>query len=288
MTGEDMRQQLELRLRGELLRDWCRQLASGDESVEFDDGWCSGQRAIRFCTDTIDRLVGYWRGSGDCWGLGRLAFYQIENGADGVRLVLSVSRKGMPAEIAKRIRTVIPWVDWEFSADEGGACALRSWELITGSSNANEAVGALDAAWNELVIPFERDLASKMLHAAAAPEEPSDEEDLFEGAELSVISDRFERNKKARELCLAAHGTACAVCGFDSGKVYGPLFAGVIDVHHRVPLSEIREDHVVDPVKDLIPLCPNCHRAIHSKPGGGAYSVEELRAMLVGTARELE
>ena len=66
------------------------------------------------------------------------------------------------------------------------------------------------------------------------------------------------------------------MCGFDFAKAYGEQFSGIIDVHHRVPLNEIRSDYVVDPVRDLIPLCPNCHCAIHSKPGGVAFTVEEL------------
>ena len=283
MPEEDMRQQLELRLRGELLRDWCRQMASGSASVEFDDGWCSGQRTIRFCTSVIDRLAGEWRGSGDCWGLGRLAFYQIENNADGVRLVLALSRKNMPSDTVKRVSAVFPSVEWDTAVSGAGQCVIQSWDLLQGTGKANEAVDALESAWRGQVVPFEEECASRMHNVEEAVEST-----LFEGAELAVISDRFERNKKARELCIAAHGAVCAVCGFDSAKVYGPQFAGIIDVHHRVPLSEIREDHVVDPVRDLVPLCPNCHRAIHSKPGGGVYSIDELRAMMANGTRTIE
>jgi predicted HNH restriction endonuclease len=32
-------------------------------------------------------------------------------------------------------------------------------------------------------------------------------------------------------------------------------------------------------VKDLIPVCPNCHMILHSKPGG-FYTVEEVKNML--------
>lgn len=291
MPFDDMRQQLELKLRGELLRDWCRQLAVSDNSVEFDDGWCSGQHAIRFSTSTIDALVGEWRGAGDCWGLGRLAFYQIENSEAHVRLALVLSRNGMPADLTKRLRQLM--ADYDSSLGDGGArCTLQSWSIAEGSANGNDAVEALNAVWLESVVPFERDLASRMLDADGGPSREKegagartlpaalDDEPLIEGAELAVVSDRFERNKKARALCIAAHGAVCAVCGFDFGRVYGSELAGIIDVHHKVPLSEIREGHVVDPVDDLVPLCPNCHRAIHSKPGGGVYTVAELETLL--------
>ena len=300
MPVDDLRQQLELRLRGELLRDWCRQLADTDESVTFDDGWCSGQRVIRFCTRAIDALVGEWRGSGDVWGLGRLAFYEIENDATDLRLSLCVSARGLTGETRSRVTRVLDELQIVPVQRADDVEVVRDWPLAGASCAANEAVAAADATWWEQVVPFERLLSTKLLGEDEAPQAraadrqaageredkpegesgPSDEQLLIEGAELAVVSDRFERNKKARALCIAAHGAVCAICGFDFGAVYGPSFAGTIDVHHRTPLNEIRQDYVVDPVRDLVPVCPNCHRVLHSRPGGGAYTVEEVRALL--------
>ena len=48
---------------------------------------------------------------------------------------------------------------------------------------------------------------------------------------------------------------------------------------HIVPLHERAGEHVVDPVRDLIPVCPNCHVALHSKPGG-TYLPDELRELM--------
>lgn len=103
--------------------------------------------------------------------------------------------------------------------------------------------------------------------------------ELTEGAMTEVTLDRHERSKTAREACLAAHGTTCVICGFDFAKMYGPDFAGIIQVHHIVPLRERAGEHVVDPVRDLIPVCPNCHVALHSKPGG-TYLPDELRELM--------
>ena len=74
-------------------------------------------------------------------------------------------------------------------------------------------------------------------------------------------------------------GLGGLICGIDFGKTYGPEFAGKIEVHHLVPISEIGEEYVVDPVRDLIPVCPNCHTALHSKEGG-VYTPDELRRIL--------
>ena len=104
---------------------------------------------------------------------------------------------------------------------------------------------------------------------------------LAEGALCTVVTDRFERSRAARQRCIDAHGATCAICGFDFAAAYGPEFAGIIQVHHIVPLHELGEAHEVDPVRDLIPVCPNCHVALHSKPGG-TYTPAELKGLYRG------
>jgi hypothetical protein len=101
---------------------------------------------------------------------------------------------------------------------------------------------------------------------------------LFEGRAFSVELSSYERNPEARRRCLAHFGSSCQVCGCDFERTYGPLGRGHIHVHHRVPLSEIGAEYVVDPVRDLIPVCPNCHTMIHLRQP--PYTIEELRAML--------
>lgn len=104
------------------------------------------------------------------------------------------------------------------------------------------------------------------------------EEFYIEGAQKQILTNRYERNPKARARCIAVHGSACAVCGFDFGIAFGEEFSGKIEVHHKKPISEIGENYVVDPVNDLVPVCPNCHMMLHSKPMG-VYTIEELSEM---------
>ena len=61
------------------------------------------------------------------------------------------------------------------------------------------------------------------------------------------------------------------ICRFDAETVYGKEFAGKIEVHHIVPISEIGTDYKVDPETDLIPVCPNCHAILHTKMQDGNY-----------------
>ena len=118
------------------------------------------------------------------------------------------------------------------------------------------------------------------LEPGPAPGDDPEPEPLTEGERCMALADRYERNPAARRACIEAHGTTCAICGFDFAKAYGPQFAGIIQVHHITPLHKIGQSHVVDPVRALIPVCPNCHVALHSKPGGGTYTPDELRNIM--------
>jgi 5-methylcytosine-specific restriction protein A len=86
-----------------------------------------------------------------------------------------------------------------------------------------------------------------------------------EGAVVRVSMNRYERNSQARASALAAHGTECKVCGMNFESVYGAIGRGYIHVHHLKELSDIGEEYKVDPVKDLVPVCPNCHAMLHKK-----------------------
>jgi hypothetical protein len=99
-----------------------------------------------------------------------------------------------------------------------------------------------------------------------------------EGAKCRITVNAYERDQRARRACLAAHGTACAVCGTSLRDVYGPAAEGLIHVHHIRPLSEIGREYQVNPRADLRPVCPNCHAVLHRRVP--AYSIDEVRGFL--------
>lgn len=110
------------------------------------------------------------------------------------------------------------------------------------------------------------------------PDEVPDDRKYFEGAVVSRLVNAYERSDAARADCIAAHGTSCCVCRFKFAENYGEEARGLIHVHHRKPLSEIGEEYRVDPIKDLCPVCPNCHAVIHL--GGGCRSIEDMQRMV--------
>lgn len=114
-------------------------------------------------------------------------------------------------------------------------------------------------------------------------EEIGEEEDFAEGQIVKVKANRYERSRKARAACIRHHGTRCVVCGFDFEARYGSLGEGFIHVHHVVPLPRARK-RKVNPKRDLVPVCPNCHAMLHRRDP--PLDVEELRDILSGWGAE--
>lgn len=108
------------------------------------------------------------------------------------------------------------------------------------------------------------------------PEELEEVPGHIEGAACSIIVNAYERNRAAREACLAHYGYVCSVCDTRLADVYGSVAEQVIHVHHVKPICEIGEEYEVDLINDLLPVCPNCHAVIHSRMP--CYSVAEVRA----------
>ena len=101
----------------------------------------------------------------------------------------------------------------------------------------------------------------------------------IEGTPVWRTHRTYERDSRNRARAILIHGNTCLGCGFSFDDVYTPEHArGYIEVHHIYPLSE--GPRVVDPYKDLIPLCANCHRMVH-RSGNDWLSLEELRLLIV-------
>ena len=99
-----------------------------------------------------------------------------------------------------------------------------------------------------------------------------------EGAERSIISKKYERNRLNRDLCLQNKGYRCSICGFDFEELYGSIGRHFIHVHHIIPVSQIGPDYIINPVNDLIPVCPNCHAMLHRKDP--PYLPDEMKEII--------
>lgn len=111
-----------------------------------------------------------------------------------------------------------------------------------------------------------------------------EEKDVFlEGKSKKVLVNLFERCPVARKKCVDHYGYKCAVCVFDFRAKYGEIGNNFIHVHHIVDIALIDKEYVIDPLKDLIPVCPNCHAMLHKRKP--AYSIDELKDMVHKTKK---
>jgi predicted HNH restriction endonuclease len=125
-----------------------------------------------------------------------------------------------------------------------------------------------------------KEVDEELLIAEEIPE--SEVGKLFEGAAKKIWVNVYERDPQARKDCLDYYReplngrVKCWVCEMDFAKDYDESMAGKMHIHHRKPLHEIGQEYQVDPVKELLPVCPNCHYVIHAL----GWSPEELKERL--------
>ncbi len=168
--------------------------------------------------------------------------------AMGNRIVLSINGSVMPTLLDL---PPAPWSQFQLNV-----------RRLTDATNGSEA--ALQICTEEIataclalvltLLPLEEDDIVAI---------PMYESGLPEGACTKVTVNRYERSPVNRAACIAAHGATCNVCGFDFGVFYGSLGHGYIEIHHRTPVSQMGANYIVDPIRDLVPLCSNCHATVH-------------------------
>ena len=113
---------------------------------------------------------------------------------------------------------------------------------------------------------------------AKLPEEIPPGSTYIVGSVQQILVNRYERDPKARDECIRHYGTICVVCKFDFVAKYRPVMKDFIHVHHLKQISKVGAGYEVDPIRDLRPVCPNCHAVAHHR--GEPYSLEEVGEFL--------
>lgn len=116
----------------------------------------------------------------------------------------------------------------------------------------------------EIVVPLLAAFAELIGYEEVAPDLPEDYMGATEGALALSVVQRRERNPRNRLLAICLHGHRCVICGVDPCETFGDA-GQVIEIHHLKPLSSLDAPRVYDPASDLVPLCPTCHRVVHTR-----------------------
>lgn len=142
----------------------------------------------------------------------------------------------------------------------------------SGISIPRDISAELERKWAEVVMSYWKD---------TIPEEVNERTVFKEGAVTTISVNAYERNADARKKCIQHYGYRCFACGILLAEIYGERAKEFIHIHHTVPLADIGEEYAVDPIKDLKPLCPNCHAVIHRSRI--AISIEDLKRIIYET-----
>lgn len=155
---------------------------------------------------------------------------------------------------------------------------------MIGIVNAKATLKTSSKSLDEALVIALQDIVAPLMTAVTeligyeVIETDDDEEHAVEGASYEAVILKRERSRRNRRLCILIHGHRCFCCGLDPRTVYG-VQCEVIEVHHLQPLAFVTAPTKYDPAKDLVPLCPNCHRAVHSRRPV-PFTPEELQGIL--------
>lgn len=180
------------------------------------------------------------------------------------------------------VASICPAVELDLSGQH-----RDDWRVDSGAFRITAIARSLADDQDEALIKVCRDVLVPLMAAMAeligydVIEEEEPEAHALEGAILLSTIRRRERNPRNRLLCIRLHGEKCVCCGLEPKTVYGQA-GGIIEVHHLEALSLLSAPRPYDPAVDLAPLCPNCHRAAHTRRPV-PWSLPELRTMMMSS-----
>lgn len=142
----------------------------------------------------------------------------------------------------------------------------------SGISIRNEIVDELETLWFNFLTSENKN------NNPFIPSENEIQRTYTEGSPNQIIVTKYERNPHARKVCILHYGLSCIVCGFNFEKTYGQIGKDYIHVHHLNQISNIGEKHEINPLEDLVPVCPNCHSIIHKRKI--PITIEEMKEII--------
>lgn len=263
-----------LKLTSNVIIHFLKNYSIENNKIIFNEKDCSGYRSIRFSTEELDyvfkpvkKSIGYFKN-------GHFIYFEVKPEIDNWMLYLNISKLDLPYDLNIKLTNL------NNISEDKNIVTLYKKDISNINANAQDIItnlgNILDNELDEIIENALKEKQNILLEDEDLLYNIKQQDIYIEGALEAIYNNKYERNQEARKKCIEHYGTTCQICGFDFEKVYGKEFDGKIEVHHRVPLHEIKKEYIVDPIKDLIPVCPNCHMILHSKKDG-TYTVEEVK-----------
>lgn len=149
------------------------------------------------------------------------------------------------------------------------------------SSDDKEVIAQLEALARPIKHRREEDKARELLSLGAfkgtelslierqiqkiEPRVSIEDQVFTESKRIRVTHLRTERSRKLRDLYFTAHQAPyiCDMCMANISEMY-PWTENLLEVHHLLPLSSpLHLERDGTSIRDLVGICPNCHRATH-------------------------
>ncbi len=182
--------------------------------------------------------------------------------------------RALVTSIRANIKIEVPgqnFPDWSVT---NGMFQMRA--TIRDQENSDEDAAVISTC-HDVIVPMMAAMA-ELIGYDLIDEDVDNEVPAFEGAILQSVVQRRERNPRNRLLCIRIHGDKCVACGLEPKLLYGEA-GSIIEVHHIEPVALLAEPRLYDPRTDLVPLCPSCHCAVHTRRPL-PFSIEELRSLM--------
>lgn len=194
------------------------------------------------------------------------------DGIDGTRRPKFVPSAGYFKEYKRNVD------DWTWWIEQVNASVVYDWSLFLPETRKPASISS--------------PLSAAVLGQPAAPETFTTKEievagTFAEGAQSEVTAKTRERSARLRDLARAhfithsADGRLhCAICTW-APPLSLALSGPIVEIHHGLGISAYptggRALTFEEAIQHLTPLCPNCHRITHAKPGGGTFTLAELQ-----------
>ncbi len=122
-----------------------------------------------------------------------------------------------------------------------------------------------------------------LVHYNQIPKEIFDREKLLEknydefleGFKTEIVRETNYRNRELIYKAKLELGTTCFICSFNFEEKYGLHGKGFVEMHHLIPISEGKR---ISKIKDLVPVCSNCHRMLHK--GNITFNIDDIKRMI--------
>lgn len=120
----------------------------------------------------------------------------------------------------------------------------------------------------------------------------SENDTVQEGSSSEKKTVAKQRYKELRDIAInyykgqsADKKLRCHVCDFCFEDVYHDLGIDFIEIHHEKPLFQYPdqgiEQYISEAVKNVKPVCSNCHRMLHRNRKEEPLSIEDLRKIII-------